>query len=147
MKPLHILVLSMFLPAAAAAAQEAAPVRVVMDPQGVTLAEFLWIKRPVIVFADSPNDPSFQRQMEMIAEDEGQLAARDVVVITDTNPGAKSGLRQKFRPRGFSLTILDKDGEEELRKPLPWDVREITRAIDKFPLARQEILERFPAGR
>ncbi len=147
MKPLHILVLSMFLPVAAAAAQETAPVRVILDAQGVTLSEFIWIKRPVIVFADSPNDPNFQRQLELIEADEGQLVARDVVVIIDTRPALKSWLRQKFHPRGFSLMILDKDGEVKLRKPLPWDVREITRAIDKFPIARQEMLERYPAGR
>lgn len=35
--------------------------------------------------------------------------------------------------------IIDKDGQVKARKPLPWDAREITRAIDKFPLRRQEI--------
>ena len=51
-------------------------------------------------------------------------------------------IRAKLRPRGFSLVLIDKDGEAKLRKPLPWDVREITHAIDKFPLRRQEILGR-----
>jgi hypothetical protein len=35
----------------------------------------------------------------------------------------------------------------KIRKPLPWDLREITHAIAKFPLARQEMLERYPSGR
>jgi hypothetical protein len=26
-----------------------------------------------------------------------------------------------------------------LRKPFPWDVREITRAIDKMPMRREEM--------
>jgi hypothetical protein len=43
--------------------------------------------------------------------------------------------------------ILDKDGEAKLRKPLPWSVREISRAIDKFPIRREELLEQYPAGR
>jgi hypothetical protein len=34
-----------------------------------------------------------------------------------------------------------------MRKPQPWSVREITRAIDRFPLRRQEMLERRPSGR
>ena len=34
---------------------------------------------------------------------------------------------------------LDKDGQVKQRRPLPWDVREISRAIDKLPLRRQEI--------
>lgn len=157
MTPLHILVLSVFLAGAgqAAAAQEAGPqatapearATVVMDAAGVTLAEFLWLKRPVLVFADSPNDPNFIRQMDLIARDRGELALRDVVVITDTNPAGRSAFRERFHPRGFSLVLMDKDGVTTLRKPLPWDVREITRAIDKFPLARQEMLDRYPSGR
>ena len=33
------------------------------------------------------------------------------------------------------------DGQVKLRKPLPWDVRELTRSIDKMPLRQQEIDE------
>jgi hypothetical protein len=115
--------------------------------EGATLAEFLWLKRPVVVFADSPEDPAYETQMRLLASDPAALEERDVVVLTDTDPAAKSAIRQKLRPRGFSLVIVDKDGEAKLRKPLPWDVREISRAIDKFPLRRQEELERHPAGR
>jgi len=149
MKRLQILVLAVFLPLAAAAqdaAQEPAPL-VVIKASGVTIAEFLWLKRPIVVFADSPNDPSFTTQMAFLAEQPQALADRDVVVIVDTDPAAASFFRQKLRPRGFSLVLMDKDGSVEIRKPRPWDVREITRAIDKFPLARQELLERFPSGR
>ena len=145
MKRLQILVMAMFLPITALA-QEPAALPVIEAP-GVTMAEFLWLKRPVLVFADSPNDPAFAAQMAFLAEQPQALADRDVVVIVDTNPAAASFFRQKLRPRGFSLVLLDKDGGVEIRKPRPWDVREITRAIDKFPLARQEILERFPSGR
>ena len=142
----YILVLTMFLPFAGLA-QEGRGDGMVMDAPGVTLAEFLWIKRPVLIFADSPNDPNFRRQIDLIEADEGELAEYDVVVIADANPGARSFLRQKFRPRGFGLILLDKDGEVKIRKPLPWDVREITHAIAKFPLTRQEMLDRYPSGR
>lgn len=145
MKRLQILVLTAFLPFMAAAAP-AEPL-IVIDAEGVTTAEFLWLKRPVVVFADSPNDPSFITQLEFLAERPDALLERDVVVIVDTDPKAASAFRQKLRPRGFSLVLMDKDGGVEIRKPRPWDVREITRAIDKFPLARQEMLERFPSGR
>jgi hypothetical protein len=145
MKRLQILVLSVFLPFSASAQE--APILPVIEALGVTMAEFLWLKRPIVVFADSPNDPSFTEQMRNLAEQPQALADRDVVVIVDTNPSAASFFRQKLRPRGFSLVLMDKDGGIEIRKPRPWDVREITRAIDKFPLARQEMLERFPSGR
>ena len=105
----------------------------------IVWADLLYVKRPVVVFADSPNDPNFIRQMELISRDRGDLAERDVIVITDTDPAAKTEVRQKLRPRGFSLVLLDKDLRPVIRKPLPWEVREITHAIDKFPLRRQEI--------
>ncbi|MGQ0565199.1 MAG: DUF4174 domain-containing protein [Gemmobacter sp.] len=146
MKYAYIIVLWLFLPFAVFA-QEGRGEGGVLDAPGVTLAEFQWIKRPVLIFADSPNDPSFRRQIELIEADRGELAEYDVVVIADANPAARSLLRQRFRPRGFGLVILDKDGEVKIRKPLPWDVREITHAIAKFPLTRQEMLERYPSGR
>ncbi len=145
MKILQIIVLTVFLPFAGNA-QETRPF-VAIDATGVTMAEFLWLKRLVVVFSDSPNDPAFAKQLELLAQEPEALAERDVVVITDTNPAAATFFRQKLRPRGFSLVLLDKDGGVEIRKPRPWDVREITRAIDKFPLARQEILEKYPSGR
>lgn len=145
MKPFYLFVLTAFLPLASLAQPAEPPV--FMDAKGVTLAEFVWLKRPVLVFADNPNDPNFTRQLELLHANPAALDERDVVVITDTDPADPSFFRLKFRPRGFSLVLMDKDGVTTLRKPLPWDVREITRAIDKFPLARQEMLERYPSGR
>ena len=102
-------------------------------------ADFLWNARPVVVFADTPDDPAFAEQMKELQLNPRMLVERDVVVITDTDPQADSIWRERFHPKGFSLVLLDKDGQLKLRKPLPWDVREISRAIDKFPLRRQEI--------
>ncbi len=148
MKPLYILVLSAFLPIAAAAQEApAVPDFVPLDAAEATVAELLWLKRPIVVFADSPADPAFATQMRMLAENpaalEGTRRGRDY----RHRPRRPQRMRLKLRPRGFSLVLLDKDLEPELRKPLPWDVREITRAIDKFPLRRQEVLQLQPAGR
>ncbi|WP_375282177.1 DUF4174 domain-containing protein [Pseudooctadecabacter sp.] len=117
-----------------------------VDAQGVTLTDLEWLARPVIVFADSPNDPRFRQQLELLAERPDDLAERDVIILTDTDPDARSDLRTQLRPRGFMLVIMGKDGQVELRKPAPWDVREITRTIDKMPLRRQEIEDNRNAG-
>jgi hypothetical protein len=111
------------------------------------LPDLLYTSRALVVFAPAAEDPRFIRQMELLAIDNGDLAARDVVLIVDTDPAAKSAIRTQLRPSGFSLVILDKDGRTALRKPQPWSLREITRAIDKFPSRRGEMLERLPAGR
>ncbi|MBO6867308.1 MAG: DUF4174 domain-containing protein [Thalassococcus sp.] len=103
------------------------------------LSEFLWLKRPIVVFADSPADPRYVEQINLLTERLDVLEERDVVILTDTDPAAQSTIRTELRPRGFMFVLIAKDGTKVLRKPFPWDVREITRSIDKLPLRQQEI--------
>lgn len=156
MKTLYTIVLLLLVPVPLWAENAPAPVEPAAQETpavgpiaaaDVVLDELMFLRRPVVVFADSPADPTFIRQMQLIERDLPALDQRDVVVIVDTDPAAKSAIRQKLRPRGFSLVLMEKDLKPVIRKPLPWDVREIVAAIDKFPLRRQEMLERQPSGR
>ncbi len=106
------------------------------------LNDFLWLKRPIVVFADTEADPRYILQMELLTARLDALADRDVVVLTDTDPAAKSDIRQKLRPRGFMMVLIGKDGGVKLRKPAPWDVREVSRVIDKMPMRQQELRDR-----
>jgi hypothetical protein len=114
---------------------------IIREANDTILSEFKWEKRPVVVFADSKDDPAFIEQMELLANGADDLNKRDVVVIVDTDPDARSAIRLKMRPRGFMLTLVGKDGDVKLRKPFPWNVREITRSIDKMPIRQREIRE------
>lgn len=114
---------------------------VVFDASEVVLSDLLYLARPVIVFADNPNQPEFRQQMQLFEADISGLDIRDVILIVDTDPAARTAIRQDLRPRGFNLVLIDKDGRVNLRKPEPWDVREISRQIDKMPLRLQEIRE------
>ena len=111
------------------------------------LSEFRWKKRPVVVFADSENDPAYLEQIDLLSARVEELLERDVVVLVDTDPAARSALRLKMRPRGFMLVIVGKDGGIKLRKPFPWNVREISRSIDKMPMRQREIREAKEAAR
>lgn len=142
MKSLYAFVFASLLPLAALA-EGFGP----LPADQVVLADQEYLKRPLVVFADSPDDPAYIRQMDLLARAYPELEARDVILVTDTDPAAKSEWRQKLRPRGFSLVIMDKDLKAVIRKPIPWDVREITNAIDKLPLRLQEMLVENPAGR
>lgn len=135
------------LPAGADEAPAVVPAFGPVPASEVVEADLLFLRRPVIVFADSPNDPAFVRQMELLKRYYAELDARDVILITDTDPTTASSLRQKLRPRGFSLVLMDKDWKPMIRKPLPWDGREIVNSIEKMPIARSESLEKSPAGR
>ena len=126
----------------AESASNTLPKAILAPPEEAELASFLWKNRLIVVFADSNADPRFVEQVELLAERSSELAERDVIIVLDTNPAAKSALREKFRPRGFMLMLIGKDGQVYLRKPLPWNVREISRSIDKLPQRQQEVSDR-----
>ncbi len=114
----------------------------VFDASEVTLAELQWLARAVVVFADTPNDPRFRQQMDLLLADIDRLVERDVILITDTDPTARTSVRTTLRPRGYALTVVDKDGRVLQRKPEPWSVRELTGSIDRTQLRQQEIEDR-----
>lgn len=163
MKSLLILVLALSLPAAVWATDttpQAEP-EIIADavvdetPEGLQFVdaalidptEMLWVSRLLVVFANTENDPAYLQQLSLLQERAADLFERDVIVALDTDPSAATELRSRLRPRGFMLAIIDKDGEIKQRKPSPWSAREIIQAIDKFPLRRQEMLDRRPSGR
>ena len=123
-----------------------APDEVIVPAGTHDLSEYLWLKRPLIVFADSPADPRYVQQLQFLTRELEELVDRDIVVLTDTDPSTLSPLREKLRPRGFMLALVGKDGGVKLRKPLPWSVREISRVIDKMPIRQQEVRDRRAAG-
>jgi len=116
----------------------------VFEAGEIDLAELRFIARPVIVFADSPADPLFIEQLELLLDRPAGLIARDVILIIDTDPAARTGARAELRPRGFTLVLIGKDGRVAQRKPAPFDVRALERAIDKMPLRQQEIRDHAP---
>ena len=115
---------------------------VISMPDSNNLSDFLWQARPIVVFADSENDPRFEQQIALLEEQAEALAERDVVVLTDTDASVISDLRKELRPRGFMMVLIGKDGGIKLRKASPWDVREVSRVIDKMPMRQREVRER-----
>lgn len=118
-----------------------------LDARETDVREFIWVRRLIVVMADTPDDPQFNRQLDALRDREMEFVARDAVVIFDAHPEDRSPLRQVLRPRGFMTAILDKDGEVKARRPALRSGRELMAVIDRFPTRRQEMLERQPAGR
>jgi hypothetical protein len=115
-----------------------------IEAEQPTLDELRWVARPLVVFADSPNDPRFLQQMRMLDEREDELEDRLVVVLTDTQPAERGPLRQELRPRDFNLVLIDTDGTVVQRRPAPASAREILNLIDRLPSRRQETGSRRP---
>ena len=114
----------------------------VFDGAEINLDELTWEVRPLVIFADTPSDPRFQQQMDLILAEVDRLAERDVMIIVDTDDETMSDVRTTLRPRGYMMALVGKDGRVALRKPEPWSVRELSRSIDKMPLRQQEISDR-----
>lgn len=109
-----------------------------------TLDELRWVGRPLVVFADTPEDPRFIQQMRMLEADPEPLVDRNVVVLSDAEPEANGPLRQALRPRDFGLVLVDIDGTVAQRRPFPTTVREIVNMIDRMPSRREESGSRRP---
>jgi len=110
-----------------------------LDAFDINLDDFLWLSRVLIVFVDTPNDPRLAEQIAFFNDDIDVALERDLVLVVDSDPAAKSPLREKLRPRGFSLVLIDKDGTKILRKATPWQLRELARVIDKTTTRQQEL--------
>ena len=95
------------------------------------LADYLWQNWVIVVMADSTQDPLYQRQLALLKRERETLDVRDIVILSDSNPQNPSDLRKRLRPNGFTMVLIGKDGKVKLRKARPWEVREITRIIDK----------------
>ena len=113
----------------------------IFSTSDVDLEDMIWAARPLIIFANSPLDPTFEQQMALLQEGFEVLIERDVMVVVDTSPNSKSILRKNLRPKGFVWVLIGKDGTVKLRKPFAWDMRELSRVIDKMPMRQQEIKE------
>ena len=107
--------------------------------KNTNLEIYEWTHRPVVIFANSDKDPNFISQIEFLSEDIKALLERDIIVLIDTDPKLSSSLRKKLRPHGFAFVLIGKDGQVKLRKPSPWNIREIARVVDKMPIRQQEI--------
>ncbi|MBB4207706.1 DUF4174 domain-containing protein [Roseinatronobacter bogoriensis] len=118
-----------------------------LDAREVNVRDFIWERRIIVVMAETPDDPQFNRQLEALRERSDDFVERDAIVIFDAHPADRSALRQVLRPRAFMTAIIDKDGEVKARRPAVRSGRELMAVIDRFPTRRQEMLERRPSGR
>jgi hypothetical protein len=111
----------------------------VLPAEGIDLGEFEYVARPLVIFGDSPRQPQVDDQIRLLEAELEALAVRDVVIILDTDPDARTDVRRELRPRGFGIVLVDKDGRVTFRRPAPLTVREIVRAIDRTPIRQEEL--------
>ncbi|WP_339107022.1 hypothetical protein [Thioclava sp. GXIMD4216] len=89
--------------------------------------------RPVIVLADTPDDPAYQVQMANLRSASKDLSARDIVVLSDTaasdsgDGGANGGLD---RTGGFRIIVMGRNGAIRLNQTSPLGADQLIASFD-----------------
>lgn len=112
-------------------------------------------KRPLLLFAKSRSDASFDKQVDLLRGVRPELQDRDMVVLRTTgseetravigytpiNRGTARLLKKQFEPASHGLTVIliGKDGTEKARWRRVVDPQEIFDLIDSMPMRKQEM--------
>ena len=117
------------------------------------LSDYLWQRRPLLVFAPTENDPRLVETMRRIEASRCDFADRDMVLgliltdgastldgnVVDTDQAQR--LRSEFGigATGFSVVLIGKDGGEKLRVNDVPDLQAIYAVIDGMPMRGSEM--------
>ncbi|TRW89098.1 DUF4174 domain-containing protein [Mycolicibacterium sp. 018/SC-01/001] len=117
------------------------------------LGDYLWERRPLLVFAPTGNDPRLTETLRSIDANRCAVADRDIVVgvvvagggsSLDGQPldaGESDRLRQRYAvdPTAFSVVLIGKDGGEKWRTDDVPDLKKVFSVIDGMPMRSREI--------
>ncbi|MHA6345180.1 DUF4174 domain-containing protein [Roseivivax sp. CAU 1761] len=106
-----------------------------LDPDRADLSDLRIRARPLLLFADAPEDRAFLRQCDLLEAAAPDLARRDVALFCDTDPAAGGGLRARYAPRGFLLILCDRSGGLIRRAVRPVAPERLLDTIDRMPVA------------
>ena len=129
---------AVLVPAAAAAAE---------------LDDFLWQRRPLLLFAPSESDPRLVETVRRIEASRCDFADRDMVLglivtegtstldgqVVDTSQARRLLSEFGIRANTFSAVLIGKDGGEKLRINAVPDLSAIYAVIDGMPMRSAEM--------
>ena len=116
------------------------------------LSDYLWQRRPLLLFAPSESDPRLLETMRRIAASRCDFADRDMVLgrivtegtstldgkVVDTNQAQKLFSDFGIGADSFSVVLIGKDGGEKLRVADVPDLQSIYAVIDGMPMRARE---------
>jgi hypothetical protein len=116
------------------------------------LSDYLWQRRPLLLFAPSESDPRLIETMRRIAASQCDFVDRDMVlgrIVTegtstlDGNVVDRNRAQMLFSDFGigadsFSVVLIGKDGGEKLRVADIPDLQSIYAVIDGMPMRARE---------
>jgi hypothetical protein len=117
------------------------------------LGDYLWQRRPLLVFAPTENDPRLVETMRRIEASRCDFADRDMVLgrivtegtstldgnVVDTNQAQRLRSALGIGANSFSVVLIGKDGGEKLRVNDIPDLQAIYAVIDGMPMRGREM--------
>jgi hypothetical protein len=118
------------------------------------LSEYRWQNRLILLFAPQAGDSQYQKQRELLLNDQPGLNERDLLIfsilpnrVISDNDSVKveraAEIRKRYKiPRAaFSVLLIGKDGSEKMRSNKVVPREELYALIDAMPMRRQEMQE------
>jgi Domain of unknown function (DUF4174) len=125
------------------------------QPDGHAMSGYLWKKRPLVVFAPGNGNASLSQQRDIVAQNRGGFAARDIVIVYVVGDSVSSDLRggpglsaDVLRKRygvasgAFRAVLVGKDGGAKLSSGAPLASSTLFGTIDAMPMRQDEIRKR-----
>lgn len=103
------------------------------DMSSSDLSGYVGLASLIVIFADAHDDADFVAQIDILRPSVDDLAAQNVVLLTDTAPSESGPLRQSLRPRGFSIILIDSTGTLVQRRGTVTDAQMLIRQIEQMP--------------
>jgi hypothetical protein len=96
------------------------------------------VKRPLVLFAPSVDDPSLKDELERLAAAETAWRERDVVVVTCIGdfPNLRAWLH--VPANHFTAVLVGKDGGTKWQTDRAFPVEDVTSRIDRMPMGQAE---------
>jgi hypothetical protein len=116
------------------------------------LSDYLWQRRPLLLFAPADSDPRLVETMRRIDASRCDFVDRDIVLgrivtegtstlggqVVDTNQARRLLSEFGIGADSFSVVLIGKDGGEKLRVANVPDLQAIYAVIDGMPMRARE---------
>lgn len=115
--------------------------------------KYHWKNRILLVYADTENSVSYQKQLEEFEKHKKGMADRDLVIFSifpnrvvdpeshEMGEEVALHLRRRYSvsSEGLTVVLLGKDGGEKLTKPDFLSVKQLFGIIDQMPMRQREM--------
>lgn len=146
MKPYLLLIFIMLLPLPLLMSCNDQPVKALME-------DYLWQKRPLLLFAPSSDDAQLLGAREILQEHMKGIKERDMVIwyvihhdkvviddaIRPHLPAKRFYEHYNVAADTFTMLLIGKDGEVKLQQEAIIPIEELFATIDAMPMRQQEI--------